>query len=72
MSYLEEGYRAAGELDQDWTQTRFVTHGRTILNINGTLLKNGWMHKSIEEIHFRLLITSLVPLRRGDEILEGL
>ena len=41
MSYLEEGYRAAGGLDQDWTQTRFVTHGRTILNINGTLLKDG-------------------------------
>ena len=40
MSYLEEGYRAAGGLDQAWTQTRFVTHGRTILNINGTLLKD--------------------------------
>ena len=72
MSYLEEGYRAAGGLDQDWTQTRFVTHGRTILNINGTLLKDGWMHKSVEEIHLLLLITRPAPLRRGDEILEGL
>ena len=41
MSYLEEGYRAAGRSDQDWTQTRFVTHGRTILSMNGTLLKDG-------------------------------
>ena len=71
MSYLEEGYRAAGGLDQDWTQTRFVTHGRTILNINGTLLKDGWMHKSVEEIHLLLLITSPASLRRAMKYKKG-
>ena len=65
MSYLEEGYRAAGGLDHAWTQTHFVTHVRTIRNINGTLLKDGWMHKSVQEIHFLLLITSPAPLRRA-------